>query len=95
MFRRVVRAVTGLVLAASVTLGGVAHAASAAAAIPDPNDFTLVGTGTLSPGFPLTGCVYQTSFTFSSVLAVDAGDAAGVYTAWFAGASDICETFTE
>ena len=85
MIRRVVRAVIGLALA-------LALAGPAAAATPDPNGFTLVGTGTLSPGFPLTGCAYQTSFTFDSTLAVDAGDVAGVYTAWFAGASAVCET---
>ncbi len=52
---------------------------------------TVVGTGTISPGLPLTGCANQ-HVTFSSTATVNAGDHTGTYNFSFDGNSSICET---
>jgi len=54
---------------------------------------TVIGTGVLSPGIPLTGCEEQTSIQIAAT-AVFAGTdfAPGVYAFSFDGASTICES---
>ena len=82
------------VASAALTLGLVAGTAPASAA---PTG-TLVGTGTLSPGLPTSGCAFQ-SVTLDGTL-VSAGTApvttmtTGVYALHFEGFSSICETST-
>jgi len=53
-----------------------------------------VGTGTIAPGLPTTGCANQTSVTFDSFVLVYTDTAPTVSTAntHFAGASNGCET---
>lgn len=51
---------------------------------------TMVGTGTISPGLPATGCSYQ-SVTFSGTV-VDGGLYSGIHNVAFHGDSTICET---
>lgn len=51
---------------------------------------TMVGTGTISPGLPPTGCSFQ-SVTFSGTV-VDGGLYSGIHNVAFDGASTICES---
>src|SRR4051812_13725998 len=75
-----------VVVAFAVTaVGGLSHAA-------DPDSLTLVGFGSLSPGYPPLGCLPQTSFAFTADVVVDVGDDAGVDTAEYRGSSSGCET---
>lgn len=96
MSRRRVRSIMQLVALAAL-LSGVVPAASAAT--PEVESLTMIGTGTLAPGYPLTGCVVQTNFTFSSQVVIDAGDDAldadgdVPYSAYYNGNSgSSCET---
>jgi hypothetical protein len=78
-------------------LAAVALLASIGTAVPatadDVTDVAIVvGTGTISPGLPTTGCAQQTNITFNGT-AVNAGDHAGVYPIRFDGNSGTnCET---
>ena len=72
--------IAGAILS-SLSLIGTAQAANVA---------TVVGTGTISPGLPQSGCAFQT-VSFSGT-AVAVGTNAGPYNVTFNGNSDICET---
>lgn len=56
-----------------------------------PNVAVVVGTGTISPGLPTTGCEDQDDVIFDGT-AVAVGTHAGVYSIHFDGASSICES---
>lgn len=62
------------------------------AAIASPVDqvLAITATGTLTPGLPTTGCVFQ-AVTFTGT-AIGAGLDSGVYSLAFTGESDACET---
>ena len=51
---------------------------------------TLTGTGSYSPGIPVTGCAFQ-SLTIDWTMVV-VGDHAGTRSFRFDGSSDVCET---
>ena len=70
----------------------LAFSGSATASPPDSSRHggvaVVVGTGTISPGLPLTGCVATPNITFSGTAAV-VGDEADVYSVTFIGASTL------
>ena len=80
-------AVATLALAAPMALSG-----SASASPPDGDLVSdiaaVIGTGTITPGLPTTGCVYGPTITFSGT-AVVAGDEADVYSVTFAGIGSV------
>ena len=93
MFKRRVCTTAALTLLIGVT--PVASAAQSA----DADNLTMIGTGTLSPGYPTVGCAVQTDFTFTGDITIDAGDDAldadgdVPYTAHWEGNSGLfCET---
>lgn len=78
--------IAGAILSALTLLSGNANAV---------NEGTVVGTGTISPGLPASGCAFQTvSFSGTAIVASDDPDTAGVYNLAFNGTSNICETAT-
>jgi hypothetical protein len=57
-----------------------------------PSDAAVVvGTGTITPGLPLTGCTSGQSVSFDGTAAA-AGDETGTYSVSFRGSSDTCES---
>lgn len=92
MYRYFPRRSIGLVVAgvAAACVGVVAPATPAAAVGAD--SITLAGFGTVSPGYPFTGCYPQTMFAFTGHVTVDLGGNAGVGTSYYDGSSTGCET---
>jgi len=80
-------------LAVATSIVAILGQGSAIADVGPVSDVAVVvGTGTIFPGLPTTGCANQTAVKFGSTLAVIAGDDTTTGSVSFSGSSSICET---
>jgi hypothetical protein len=84
----------GAVVLAIITpmLGIAGPTAALADTLPVSDAVAVVGTGTIAPGLPTTGCQSNQHVNFSGTLTVTAGDETSTTNISFDGNSDICET---